>query len=108
MIQFDNFYNVPKDFTGVCRIEYDYSVRHFVKGKHHNENGFAIEFYNGDKTWYINGKVHNENGPAVLNKNGIEWWYKDKFYGYDNSFTNETWKEKVEDLKHEEELKIFI
>jgi len=38
----------------------------------HREDGPAIEWWNGTKSWYINGKRHREDGPA------IEWAYGDK------------------------------
>ena len=31
----------------------------------HCEDGPAIEFVNGHKSWFINGKQHREDGPAV-------------------------------------------
>ena len=41
----------------------------------HNENGPAVEYSNGDKTWYINCKLHREDGPAIEYANGDKVWY---------------------------------
>jgi hypothetical protein len=56
-----------------------------------------------------NGKPHREDGPAVEYENGEKhWYYEGKCYGFNDSFTNESWIEFVEQLQREEELKIFI
>ena len=44
-------------------------------GKRHRENGHAVEWTNGDKSWYLNGKRHRENGPAIEWANGHKEWY---------------------------------
>ena len=41
----------------------------------HREDGPAIEYANGDKSWYINGKLHRENGPANEYSDGSKSWY---------------------------------
>lgn len=69
-------------------------------------------FNNTSKLYFLdnipNGKFHREDGPALEWTNGEkEWYYKGKCYGYDNDFNIESWKEKVEKLNREEELKIF-
>ena len=46
-----------------------------LNGKHHREDGPAIEKANGNKQWYLNGKLHREDGPAIECSNGdIMWW----------------------------------
>ena len=51
----------------------------FINGKCHREDGPAIEYTNGDKTWYLNGKYHREDGPAIESADGYkEWWINDK------------------------------
>ena len=47
------------------------------KGKLHREDGPALYYPNGGKSWYINGKLHREDGPAVERANGKRQWYKD-------------------------------
>ena len=42
------------------------------KGKYHKLNGPAIEYHNGNKSWYVNGSLHRLDGPA------IEWYYRYK------------------------------
>ena len=85
MIKFEKYTDIPKDFTGVCKILMDYEIHH-----------------------YKNGKVHREDGPAkIFIDKSISWWLENKFYGTNTSFTTKTWKEFVENLKREEELNIF-
>lgn len=110
MIEFERYDDIPKDFTGVCKILWDLSTRYFKNGLHHREDGPAVEFMSGTKYWYINGLYHREDGPAreFYNGNSKNWYYRGKCFGYNNAFTIETWKEKVKQLKREEELSIFI
>ena len=52
-----------------------------LEGKLHRENGPAIEWADGSKSWWINGQRHRENGPAVEYTNGDKyWWINDKNY----------------------------
>ena len=52
-----------------------------LEGKLHRENGPAIEFANGDKSWYINGQRHRIDGPAIEFANGDKsWWINGKEY----------------------------
>ena len=81
---FNQYLDVPENFTGICKF-YDESVRHFKERYYHREDGPAIEFKSGDKYWY----------------------YKNKMYGINNDFTNESWIEFAENLKRQEELQIF-
>ena len=83
---FKSIHNVPLDFTGICKITSSGNIYHMK-----------------------DGGVHNESGPALYNSSGWQsFYYKDKCYGNNTHFTIETWKEKVEYLKREEELKIFL
>lgn len=41
----------------------------------HREDGPAIEFASGDRSWALNGKRHREDGPAVEWANGTKSWY---------------------------------
>jgi hypothetical protein len=45
-------------------------------GKLHREDGPAIEWGNGDRSWYRNGKIHREDGPAIKRVDGYEVWYR--------------------------------
>jgi hypothetical protein len=85
MKKFEDEKNLLKGFSGVCKLCYDESIR-----------------------YYQNGLIHRNDGPAVISENGDKYWfYKNTYYGVNDEFTNETWKEKVQYLKREEELKIF-
>jgi hypothetical protein len=44
-------------------------------GSLHREDGPALEYNNGDKSWYINGLRHREDGPAIEWVNGNKTWY---------------------------------
>jgi hypothetical protein len=41
---------------------------------------YTVEVYPyGDKCWYLNGKLHREDGPAIEYANGYKsWWLNDK------------------------------
>ena len=53
----------------------------------------------GNKVWYKNGKYHREDGPAIEYATGDkEWWLNNKYYGYNNDFTNESWKRFIKTL----------
>jgi len=43
----------------------------------HREDGPAVEYVNGDRSWYRDGKPHREDGPAIdWVSNGLqEWWF---------------------------------
>lgn len=49
-----------------------------VKGQLHREDGPAIEYNNGDKSWWVNGKYHRLDGPArEWSKGDKSWWVND-------------------------------
>jgi len=41
----------------------------------HREDGHAVEYTSGSKSWYLNGKLHREDGPAAECAGGIKAWY---------------------------------
>jgi hypothetical protein len=46
-----------------------------LNDQRHREDGPAIEWANGDKSWYLNGQCHREDGPAIEWSDGDkEWW----------------------------------
>ena len=47
------------------------------KGEYHREDGPAIEWDNGVKSWWINGKHHREDGPAIEWPDGTKYWALD-------------------------------
>jgi hypothetical protein len=40
----------------------------------HREDGPAVEYVNGDRSWFIYGKRHRMDGPAVEWGDRMEWW----------------------------------
>jgi hypothetical protein len=43
--------------------------------EHYRLDGPAIEYTDGNKSWYFKDQLHRENGPAVEYSNGRkEWW----------------------------------
>jgi hypothetical protein len=56
--------------------------------KLHREDGPAVEWPNGDKSWYINDKRHREDGPAVERSNGAKSWYLNGKYLTEEEFNN--------------------
>ena len=53
----------------------------------HREDGPAIEYHNGSKSWYLNGKLHRMDGPAIeIVKGGSAWFINDEYiFQVDNS-----------------------
>ena len=47
----------------------------YQNGERHRTDGPAIEYANGDKYWYQNGKLHRDDGPAIEYADGDESWY---------------------------------
>ena len=45
----------------------------------HREDGPAVEYASGAKSWYQNNTLHRIDGPAVERADGVkEWWINDK------------------------------
>ena len=42
----------------------------------HRENGPAVEWASGVKSWYQNGLLHRTDGPAVEYAGGSKYWYQ--------------------------------
>jgi len=63
----------PVGYTGIIIWPSGYKAW-FLNGKHHREDGPAIE-NNGDTHWYLNGKRHRIGGPAVERADGYKAWY---------------------------------
>ena len=41
----------------------------------HREDGPAVEYSSGDKTWWVNGIRHREDVPAIEWADGDKAWY---------------------------------
>jgi len=59
-----------------------------LEGKLHREDGPAVEYANGDKSYYINDKFHREDGPAVEWANGDKAYYINGKYLTEKDFNN--------------------
>ena len=61
-------------------IEYATGTKSWCKeGKYHRLDGPAYEGYNGDKVWFKEGKRHRLDGPAVEYFNGNkQYWIEGK------------------------------
>ena len=73
-------------------MEYDIEIDllgnkcYFKKGTKilHREDGPAIEYSSGSKSWYIDGYPHREDGPAVeIIDEHNEWWVNGKLHRID-------------------------
>jgi len=59
-------------------IEYaDGDTSWYVNGKRHRVDGPAVEYANGSKFWWIDGQRHRIDGPAIEWFNGDKYWYID-------------------------------
>lgn len=47
-------------------------------GRLHRENGPAVEYLNGDFSWYVSGVRHRLDGPAVKLGDDLYWFYHNK------------------------------
>jgi hypothetical protein len=48
--------------------------------QYHREDGPAIEYANGTKSWFLNGQPHREDGPAVECADGTKYWCRNGQY----------------------------
>ena len=80
----------------------------YLNGKKHREDGPAVEDPYGYKEWWINGQHHREDGPAVEDTNGDkEWWINGKLHREDGPALewgdgNKEWYLNGEELTEEE------
>jgi len=49
-------------------------------GQLHREDGPAIEWADGTKSWWVNGQYHRLGGPAYEGDDGSKFWYVDGQY----------------------------
>jgi hypothetical protein len=59
-------------FTDINGVTYHYKGR-----KLHREDGPAIEYPDGGKSYWVNGERHREDGPAYDCKD-VKWFYHGK------------------------------
>ena len=83
-------------------------IKHGYDKKNSSFTGSVID-RDGDIVYYLCGKISREDGPAIIHRynRNYYWYYKSKCHGANDEFTEETWKEKLEELKYLESLEIF-
>jgi hypothetical protein len=52
-------------------------------GQLHNDNGPAIEYWDGGGEWFRHGIRHRLDGPAILKMNGEISWYINGYFATD-------------------------
>jgi hypothetical protein len=67
-------------------------------GRYHKTDGPAIEYTNGDKSWYINGIRHRTDGPAIEWSDGDKSWYLNNIKYTKEEFDQEVIKLKLKRL----------
>jgi hypothetical protein len=61
-------------YTGIVKWDND-NIEYRKNGKWHREDGPAIIWQSGYKSWYFKGKRHNLNGPAIIYPDGREGYF---------------------------------
>jgi hypothetical protein len=61
----------------------------------HREDGPAVEYGSGGKSWYLNGKLHREDGPAVEYSDGNKFWYLNG-----KCLSKKEWKQQIAKLSN--------
>jgi hypothetical protein len=61
-------YKVTVDSNGTIRWYNE-------NGQPHREEGPAIEWANGTKSWWLRGQPHREDGPAIERADGDKFWW---------------------------------
>ncbi len=76
------------------RVEY-----YNEQGQLHRVDGLpAIEWSDGDKSWWINGLRHREDGPAIEYKDGDKSWHLNNINYTEEEYQNELIKLKLKRL----------
>ncbi|HNC57662.1 MAG TPA: hypothetical protein PLP33_19650 [Leptospiraceae bacterium] len=68
--------NITSSTNGVIVGEFR-TLQYIKNGKHHREDGPAIEYKNGTKEWWVEGKRHRIDGPAIEESDGTKYWHKE-------------------------------
>jgi hypothetical protein len=59
---------------------------------YHRTDGPAIEYANGDKSWWVTGKLHRIDGPAIDYADGRKSWYLNNInYSFDEFAIEMNW-----------------
>jgi hypothetical protein len=68
MDEAESFLEIGRNGTKLWRDKY---------GQFHRLDGPAIEYANGDQSWFENGLLHRIDGPAMIfNRGGGKWHYR--------------------------------
>ena len=75
MITFVKKKQIPKDFTGVCRVFERSETRYYLNGKAHREDLPAVINDDGMLQYWLNGQLHRLDGPAIScrKKSNLRW-----------------------------------
>jgi hypothetical protein len=74
----DKLSDLSDSFTGTAELIYG-SKFHFLNGEIHREDGPAIEYFDGNWSWFDHGKMHRVSGPAAkVSESKYEWWLDGK------------------------------
>ena len=76
-------------------IDNDGTIEYTLNGQLHRTDGPAIEWFNGDKSWYINGQYHRLDGPAIEWADGYKFWYIN-----DKNYSEQSFNEYIESKKN--------
>ena len=58
----------------------------------HREDGPAIEYGDGTKSWVLNDKYHRMDGPAIEYANGRRMWYINNVFIFEISERGDIYK----------------
>lgn len=73
-LKFDFWLPYPMSVEQVIGL--DGTVRWYVDGQLHRDDGPALTYPDGTGYWYRNGFFHREDGPAIV-CHGVQIWYVD-------------------------------
>lgn len=110
IVEFRSFLDVPKDFTGKCKIKDDGAICYYVNGKHHRLDGPTIELPGRVKYWYKDGKYHRLDGSALEHCSEKKYWYvEDKhWYVEGKEYTEKQFDALPEVIMYKAGLGVFI
>jgi len=61
--------------TKIYIDRYESKIYKNSKGSLHRLNGPAIEYLDGDNSWYKEGMLHRADGPAIEHSDGNKEWF---------------------------------
>ena len=75
IVEFDEWRDVPCQFTGKCVTKGDRATRYYLNGRLHRIGGPAIEYPEGYKEWIQEGRLHRLDGSAIEYISGRTAYY---------------------------------